>query len=69
MNTIRDFLCVIYGHCVAMDFFKVELCRETMKSKPVSNSVFQGPTFSLENFWDPQIEYVENHLHSIPDGH
>lgn len=51
-----------------MDFFTVELYRVTMKSKPVGNSVFQGPTSSLENFWVPQIENVENHLHSIPDG-
>ncbi|XP_009466299.1 PREDICTED: A disintegrin and metalloproteinase with thrombospondin motifs 6-like, partial [Nipponia nippon] len=47
---------------------EVELCRVTVKSKPAGSSVFQGPTASLENFWDPQIENVENHLHSIPNG-
>lgn len=68
MNTIRGFLCVVYVHWVAVDFITVELCKVAMKSKPVGHSVFQGPTPSLENFLDPQIENVENHLHSIPDG-
>lgn len=65
---MRGFLCVIYACWVATNFFTVELCRVAMKSKPVGNSVFQEPTPSLENFWDPQIENVENHLHSIPGG-
>lgn len=59
---------MIYVHYMAVDIFTVELCRVTMKSELVGNSVFQGLTPSLENFWDPQIENVENHLHSIPDG-
>lgn len=52
---------------VAVDF-TVELCKATVRSEPVCNSVFQGPTPALENVWDPQTENVENHLHSIPDG-